>query len=317
MTAPLHVRLVRKQFEAKSICSFDLEEASGAALPPFQAGAHIDVHLPGNTRRQYSIVNDPDDCRQYRIAVLLDPNGRGGSLLMHQLEVGQVLSISPPRNLFPLDAGAIRHVLFAGGIGITPLLCMATVLARMGADFELHYSCRSRPAAAFLAHLEQASFRRHCHVYFDDEASFVRVDRVLEQWDEGTHAYACGPTGFMEHVLSTAHELGLAQTQLHREYFNASKPSSEANLPFMLQLARSNREFEVFATETALEALRRHGMELPHSCEQGFCGTCLTPVVAGLPDHRDSFLTRAEREANDCFTPCCSRSKTSRLVVDL
>jgi vanillate O-demethylase ferredoxin subunit len=320
MTGPLNVRLVRKALEAEGICSFELAAADGAALPAFAAGAHIDVHLPGGPVRQYSLCSDPRDTTRYLVAVLAEPDGRGGSRAMHALAEGALLGISRPRNHFPIAPQARNHLLVAGGIGITPLLCMAEQLARDGADFELHYCVRSTARAAFVERLQQAPFAHRVRVHADDGPAAQRLD-LLELFDgaeRGTHLYLCGPAGFIGMVAEAARAYDLGDEQIHVELFGAppatAAPSGGA---FDIRLAGSSRTLTVAPGQSALECLEAHGIQVPVSCRQGVCGSCLTTVLEGEPEHRDFYLTDAERARGDCFLPCCSRAHSPLLVLDL
>lgn len=308
--------------EAKDIRRFELIPLNGDSLPAFSAGAHIDVHLPGGIIRQYSLCNPASERHRYVIGVLKDPVSRGGSLAMHeQVRAGDKLTISEPRNLFPLETGADRHLLFAGGIGITPLLCMADHLAGQGADFELHYCTRSEDRAAFLTQLKTAAFRDRVFIHFDDGPQNQKLDAssVLGNPDAGTHLYVCGPGGFMEHILGTARTQGWEEKNLHREYFAASpQPEPDtANDSFEVQIHSTGQILEIPADRTIVQVLEAAGVDVEVSCEQGICGTCLTRVLDGEPDHRDLFMTDGEHALNDQMTICCSRSRSRRLVLDL
>lgn len=319
MSTELHDVTVTTIVEAaEGIRSFTLSPLSGA-LPPFTAGAHVDVHLPNGLVRQYSLLGDPAAVGNYSIAVLHEPASRGGSRAMHGLAVGEPLRISAPRNLFPLDEAAGRTLLLAGGIGITPILAMAWRLHALGHDFALHYCVRTPARAAFCDLLQQAPFAKDVSLHFDDGPIEQRLNAasVLAKPKDGTHLYVCGPGGFMEHVLSTARAAGWPEAQLHREYFTAPAAAVAGDQPFEIALASSGAVITVAASQTALQSLLDHGIQVPMSCEQGLCGTCLVPVLDGIPDHRDSYLTEEEQAANTQFTPCCSRAKTARLVLDL
>jgi vanillate O-demethylase ferredoxin subunit len=316
----LQVRVARKAIEAEDIVTLELVAADGGALPPFSAGSHIDVHLPGGLVRQYSLCNDPRETQRYLIAVLREAASRGGSRAVHeQLREGDVLTIGAPRNHFALAHEARRHLLLAGGIGITPLLCMAERLAHLGADFTLHYATRSPARTAFRARIAAAPYAAQVHFHFDDGTTGQRLDlpAVLAQPQDGTHLYVCGPRGFMDAVLQTARAQGWPETRLHYEFFSADVAPAEGDSAFEVQLASSGRIVQVPKDQSVTQALAAAGVEIMVSCEQGVCGTCLTRVLEGVPDHRDSYLTPEERAANDQFTPCCSRAKTPRLVLDL
>ncbi len=316
----LQVRVARKALEAEDIVTLELVAADGGALPPFSAGSHIDVHLPGQLVRQYSLCNDPQETQRYQIAVLREAASRGGSRAVHDsVREGDVLTIGAPRNHFALAHEARSHLLLAGGIGITPLLCMAERLAQLGADFTLHYATRSPARTAFRARIAAAPWAQRAHFHFDDGAAAQKLDiaAVLERPDPGTHLYVCGPRGFMDAVLQTARAQGWAESNLHYEFFGAEVGPTDGDSAFEVQLASSGRVITVPKDQSVTQALAAAGVEIMVSCEQGVCGTCLTRVLEGVPDHRDSYLTPEERAANDQFTPCCSRSKTSRLVLDL
>ncbi len=304
---------------ASGIRSFELAPADGGSLPPFGPGSHINVHLPGAMTRQYSLCGKPGWTNAYVIAVLKAAKSRGGSHALHELQVGDRLVIDGPHNHFALAETAAHSMLIAGGIGITPLLAMAEHLAAADHSFELHYCVRSRPAAAFLDRLQLAvpsgRFALHC----DDAGPSGAIDfaAVCRAPAEGKHLYVCGPSGFMDAALSTARQAGWAEENLHREYFAATPAQDIAAGGFRVKLARSGRTIEVGPQQSVVAALAAHEVVVPVSCEQGICGTCVTRILAGVPEHHDYFLTNAERERGDQFTPCCSRAKSAELVLDL
>ncbi|RKR31336.1 MULTISPECIES: PDR/VanB family oxidoreductase [Paraburkholderia] len=313
------VRVVFKVVEARDICSFELAAIDGETLPPFSAGAHIDVYLPAGLTRQYSLCNNPSERHRYQIAVLRDTNSRGGSTAMHALEVGQTIHVSDPKNHFPLVHDAHHSVLLAGGIGITPLLCMAEHLASLGTSFELHYCTRSADRAAFLERIRASPFAGRVHLHYDDGPPSQKLDlaAVLERTRSDVHLYVCGPTGFMDWSLETARTTGWPEERLHREYFAAAPIDTSTDGSFDVQMASTGKVIRVDAHQTVVAALSAHGVSVPTSCEQGVCGACLTRVLEGIPEHRDMFLTVEEQARGDQFTPCCSRSKSPKLVVDL
>lgn len=318
-TSQRTVRIARKTAEAVDICSFELVDPDGKALPPFSAGSHIDVRLPGGLVRQYSLANDQRDTHRYLIAVLRDANSRGGSTGMHALQTGATIGISDPKNHFSLAHNARHSILIAGGIGITPILCMAERLARIGASFDLHYCTRSAERTAFAERIRGSTFASQAHLHHDDgppDQKF-KANAVMDQPREDVHLYVCGPTGFMEWVLRTARESGWPDSRLHREYFAAVATASVDDGAFEVQLASSGAVIRVANDQSVVAALAAAGVTVPVSCEQGVCGTCLTRVIEGTPDHRDMYLTPEEQARHDQFTPCCSRSKSPRLVLDL
>ena len=317
----MKVVVTRKRQEAQGIFSFELASEDGHALPAFSAGSHIDVHVPGGPVRQYSLCNDPTETHRYLIAVLRDPASRGGSDGMHdRVQEGDTLEISAPRNHFSLAHEARRSLLLAGGIGVTPIVCMAERLAVLGADFEMHYAARSRERTAFVDRIQASGFANRVNFHFDDRDPSQKLDlaTVLSKSDVGTHLYVCGPKGFMDAVLSTARAQGWDEAQLHWEFFAGVDAAPRVDDgSFEVQLASSGRVITIAPDETVVQALSNAGVEIMVSCEQGVCGTCLTRVLDGTPDHRDCYLTPEEQAANDQFTPCCSRSKSVRLVLDL
>lgn len=319
MELPLRLQTARADGSAVRILEFT--HADGAELPPFEAGAHLLVETSHGVVRSYSLCNAPGKPRRYQLGVLLEQASRGGSLAMHMLQPGQVVRTSRPRNAFALDESAPYSLLLAGGIGITPLIAMAERLAATGRDFELHYCCRERQRASFLGRLYEPRFAGRVHLHFDDAAEGQRFNaqRVLASCPKGTHLYTCGPWAFMEHVLEAARAAGWAEELLHRENFAAApEPDTAAGTTaFELVMAKSGKTVRVDAGETALAALERAGAMVFSSCQEGICGTCVVSVLQGRPDHRDMYLTDDARERNDCFLPCCSRSLTTQLVVDL
>ncbi|HEX8601577.1 MAG TPA: PDR/VanB family oxidoreductase [Pseudoduganella sp.] len=315
MSQTFTVRIARKWREAERILGFELRAADGAALPPFTPGAHVDVHLPGGLIRQYSLCNDCRDTSRYVIAVLLQEGG--GSRAMHGLEEGALVTIGAPRNHFQVDTGARRSLLVAGGIGITPLLSMAECLNMLDRQFALHYCVRSA-AAAFAGWLREAPFANCVHLHADDGPASQRLDLAALFAGAGadTHLYVCGPAGFIALVTEAARAHGIAPDQIHVEHFAGSGVVADG-ATFQVRLAGSGRTVAVPAGQSVVDCLAGHGIEIAVSCRQGVCGSCLTTVLAGEPDHRDCYLTDAERALGDRFLPCCSRSKTPLLVLDL
>lgn len=316
----LTVKVASKRLEAQGICSFELVPAQeGTSLPAFTPGAHIDVCVPGGWVRQYSLWNDEQERDVYRIGVLKAEDGRGGSRAMHErVETGALLQISAPRNQFLLRADDRPSLLLAGGIGITPLLAMAQSLCRRGLPFSFHYCTRSRVGAAFLDRLAQPDLAPHVQLHFDEDAPEQRldVDTLLQSQASCCELYVCGPKGFMDAVLNKARDMGWNEDRLHFEFFQADATPKDGDQPFDLHLLQSGRIVRVAADQTAAQALAAAGFPVPTSCEQGICGTCLTAVADGVPDHRDSFLMPDEQAANTCFTPCCSRATTSYLAIE-
>ena len=315
----IKVRVAARARVAEDIVRLDLAPAEAGELPPFSAGAHVDLLLGNGQVRQYSLCNDPADRGRYRIAVLREPASRGGSAYVHDaLTEGAMLSIGAPRNLFGLDETAREHVLFAGGVGITPILAMAYRLHALGARFTLNYSARSRARAAFLEELASAPFAAAVRLSFDDEPDTrLDLDAALADPAPDRRVYVCGPSGFMRFVTEGAAARGWSPDQVRKEHFAADPASAGDDHPFDLVIASTGQVVPVAADQTAAQALEAAGLFVPLSCEQGVCGTCLTGVIDGEIDHRDAFQTDDEKAAGATFTPCCSRARGTRLVIDL
>jgi vanillate monooxygenase ferredoxin subunit len=304
-------------FETDDIRSIELVGADGGPLRAFEAGAHIDVHA-GELIRQYSLINTTATDGSYRLAVKLEPNSRGGSRFMHALAEGGTLKIGLPRNNFALHPDAFHSVLLAGGIGITPLLGMAYQLLARGDSFYLDYFARSNDPVAFAEEIRRTALapRTQFHLGLSGEAVRQALATLLDTVPPNAHVYTCGPSPFMQAVREAA--AATPDLVLHLEYFTADPPALEAATDsFRVKLAKSGATVEVNANQTIIEALRAAGIEIETSCEQGVCGTCLTTVVAGRPDHRDLILTEEEQKMGDRILVCVSRSLDPELVLDL
>ena len=252
--------------------------------------------------------------------MLRDPGSRGGSQSLHDaVNEGDILHIGAPKNHFPLAHEAKHSVLVAGGIGVTPILCMAERLAVTGASLEMHYCTRSPERTAFRQRIAASAFAAKVQFHFDDGDSAQKLDlaRLLSTMNPGVHLYVCGPKGFMDWLLNAARAAGWPAEQLHYEFFGAEVVKSKDDASFEVKLASSGKVVFVSKEQTVVQALAAAGIEVLTSCEQGVCGTCLTRVLEGEPDHKDMYLTPEEQAANDQFTPCCSRSKSRLLVLDL
>ncbi|MHA4871753.1 PDR/VanB family oxidoreductase [Duganella sp. PWIR1] len=308
----MNVRVICRRLEAQDIAGFDLAPVDGGALPAFSAGAHIDVEIRPGLVRQYSLCNHPQERHRYQIAVLRDARSRGGSTAVHEDFVeGQIIRISEPRNHFPLQA-AENYLLLAGGIGVTPIISMAEHLASNGAQFEMHYCSRSPDHAAFRERIRSSPYKERVHMHFDSERKFD-LNAVLAAAPPGTHIYVCGPAGFIEFVMSR----NWPPEALHREYFGNTQAGIGGDAAFEVRIASSGKTYAVATGESIVQALAGHGVVIPVSCEQGVCGTCITGVLDGIPDHRDVYFSDEEKARNDQLTPCCSRSLTRLLVLDL
>ena len=317
------VRVAAVRDVAQDVRSYELVAATqGQMLPPFTAGAHIDLDLGSGLVRSYSLCSDPDERGHYVIAVKRMPDSRGGSRTMHErVQAGDDLLVAAgPRNTFPLETQAAHHVLVAAGIGITPLLAMAAQLQRAAGSFALHYFARSSGQAAFLDLLARPAFDGKVRLHFalTREEQAVRLVGALARPGADDHLYVCGPDGFMQGALAVAAGRGWPAHAVHKEYFRGGASSAGASSEaFQVRLSRSRRTLQVGAHETMLGVLESNGFRVPTSCREGICGTCITPVLAGGCDHRDHFLGPAQREANDCILPCVSRARGGELVLDL
>jgi vanillate O-demethylase ferredoxin subunit len=314
------LKVAAKAKEADDIASFELVDPAGEPLPRFTAGAHIDVEIAPGLVRQYSLCSAPSEQHRYMIGVLREPASRGGSAaLVDTVEPGALVRTSEPRNHFALEPLATRVVLMAGGIGITPILCMAEHLATTSTPFELNYCTRSRARAAFLERITRSPFSNWTRFYFDDAPGSLSLDlnETLKQPGPEDHLYVCGPNGFIEAVLGEAVRARWRHEQLHKEFFTPTADSPRADDAFEVEIASTGTRFTVPANRSVLDVLLANGIEIPMSCEQGVCGTCVTRVLTGVPDHRDVFMTDDEHAQNDQFTPCCSRAKSDLLVLDL
>ncbi|WP_454735655.1 PDR/VanB family oxidoreductase [Cupriavidus necator] len=314
------VRVERIVDEAVGIRSFHLVPCEGTALQPYEPGAHVDVLGPTGVTRQYSLCSPPDDSSGYLIAVKREQASRGGSAALHDnVQESTELSISAPRNLFSLSPEASGHLLFAAGIGITPLLSMAHALNRQARPYHLHYFARSREHAAFLPILESSHF--HGKVTFHFGLGRVALGAALATCmagaAPGTHAYTCGPAPFMERVVEVGEDC-LGPDAVHLEHFQADPAA--ASLPagaFEAELARSGKVIVVPEGVTLVDALTASGCDIDTECREGICGTCVVPVLDGEPDHRDNCLSKKEKAANKQICACVSRARTARIVLDL
>lgn len=300
--------------EADGVVSVHLMSADGRELPTWTPGAHIDLLLDGHLERHYSLCGDPADRRRWRIAVLREAESRGGSEWLHtRLRAGDALRVRGPRNHFPLvDAGA--YLFIAGGIGITPILPMVREIERRGHPWTLLYGGRRRSSMAFTGELE--SYGERVHLAPEDEQGLLDLKTWIGAPRPGTAIYSCGPERLLEAVEKQC--TAWPESALHVERFRPRPGALEGESgSFEVVLARSGLSCTVATGETIIDALDRIGVDVPRSCGEGTCGTCLTGVLEGTPDHRDSFLMGRKRAENKSMCVCCSRSKSARIVLDL
>jgi ferredoxin-NADP reductase/phenylpropionate dioxygenase-like ring-hydroxylating dioxygenase large terminal subunit len=322
-TGTMQVVIVRVQREAERVLALDLMAAEGGELPAFEAGAHIDVHIATGIVRQYSLCSDPADRSRYRIAVLLEAASRGGSATIHDaFHEGRVVRIGQPRNAFGLAPSAMTPegrgaILIAGGIGVTPLIAMAHTLRRQGTPFKLHYCAHNRATAPFLRSLEAGELAGCAEFYFGSGPDARRFDAAATLASmPGAHVYVCGPTRLQEGVAASAAALNLNPELIHQERFTADVDrKGEA---FTVVASRSGISVTIPPERSIAQMLSEVGIDVPISCEQGVCGTCITRVLSGVVDHRDLFLSDAEKANNTRITACCSRANAGEtLVLDL
>ena len=313
----INVVIESRQDQGNGVAVLQLVSADGKGLPGFSAGAHIDVRITPDMIRQYSLSNassGSDMANHYRIGVLNDPESRGGSVaLFNDFHVGKEIQISTPRNHFEVASHDGVAILVAGGIGITPILSMAHELKRAGRDFEIHYCLNKLSNGAFVDELEtefSSQLKIHCSIDKKFEPNEAFANR-----DNDAHLYVCGPNGFMDWVMAAAKEKGIANERIHFEYFNADVDLAGDSIE--VYCSDSDKTVMVGADESIANALSNAGIKVDVSCEQGVCGTCITDVLEGIPDHRDQFLTDEEKDDNDQMALCCSRAKGPKLVLEI
>jgi ferredoxin-NADP reductase len=301
---------------ATGVISLELAAPGAAALPEWTPGAHIDLHLPSGLVRSYSLHGDPRERGAYHVAVLNAPDGRGGSAEVHRIAApGAAVRASAPRNAFALEQ-ASHYLFLAGGIGVTPLLAMAREVSRRGSTWTFVYGGRSRGHLAFLDALS-ALPGGELHVVPQDEAGLPDLAAAFAALPAGAAAYCCGPSGMLEAALAIG-EQTRPDIPVRLERFVAPAPADLGeDRGFEVELARSGVTVTVPPGVSVLDAVRAEIPGVMSSCEQGICSACETPVLAGIPDHRDSVLTAKERAANNYMMICVSRALTPRLILDL
>ena len=301
--------------------SYELVTADGSQLPEFEPGSHVDIFIEEDMIRQFSMCNPAWNRSHYRIAVLREDHGTGGSEFMYdQVRPGDVLEISPPKHMFKLSPLAKKHLLIGGGIGITPIMCMAYSLQRARASFELHYCVRSEEHMAFGSELKAFAKRANVQFHLDggDPSKGLNLVALLTEQESGTHLYYCGPPGMMTAARqASAHwQPGTVHYELFAKAADADEASDqEIDREFRITLTSTGETFVVADYQTIVDVLRENGYSIDTSCEDGYCGTCLTRYVAGEPEHRDEVLDDEDRE--EYVMICCARSKTPELVLDL
>lgn len=311
------VVITRLWDETEEVRCFELRPATGAALAAAEPGAHIDVHVSNALIRQYSLLNGPGDRDAYFIGVKREPHSRGGSAGMHKLAVGDHLTIGTPRNNFRLHDGEQPALLLAGGIGMTPLMSMARHLEARATPFALHLFGRTPDLSPFATEIgNHARMHLHCGLVTPG-LDQVLTDLLRDGSSGDGNLYVCGPAPFMELVTRLALAGGWPAERVHQEYFTAAPVDTSGNQRFEVEARQSGILVQVRPDQSVAQALIDAGVDLLTSCEQGVCGTCATAVIEGEPDHRDSYLNAAERASCKIMTPCVSRCKGARLVLDV
>lgn len=315
-----NVRVTAVEQATPLIKRFTLARDDGAAMPAFTGGSHIIVQMQGADGSQfsnaYSLMSDPRDTRSYQIGVRLEEQSKGGSAFMHQqVEVGSTLTISSPNNLFALDPNAGRHVLIAGGIGITPFLAQLHELEGGDTDYELHYAFRSPEHGAFQDDLSSGPHAGRTRFYIDSLERKLDLAALCAGLTDDAHLYVCGPKPLIDAVIATAAKAGIAERRVHWEQFAATPATGAA---FTVVLARSGQELLVEEGMTILQAIQKSkAANVECLCREGVCGTCETRIIDGEAEHFDQYLSDEEKAAQQSLMVCVSRAKSARLVLDL
>lgn len=317
---PFPARLTETKDLSDEIRSFTFEAKEGTPFTEAVAGAHLDIYLPGELLRQYSLWQWDPAGRWGSVAVKREDDGRGGSKAMHALTVGAEVTLNGPRNNFPLEEAAAHSILIAGGIGATPIYAMADRLKGLGRSQDVYYLTRSRSHAAFqkpFEALDLGSSGGSLTCRYDDEHGFLDIAGILDAAPSGSHLYVCGPEPLLNAVL-TAAETRLPSTQVHFERFSADPTALEGpSDSFQVELAQTGGTLEVPADKSILDVLLQNDVSVDFGCSEGVCGACILDVLDGEIDHRDSVLTPDEQEENSMMCVCVSRAKGRKLVLDI
>ena len=312
----IRVQVTKAEMMAPDVAKYELASIDGSPLPEWTAGAHVDIVVAPEFLRQYSLSGDPEDRSVYQIGVLKEEEGKGGSKLMHRIfSEGRKIFISKPINHFPLDETASKSFLLGGGIGITPMIAMAHRLYRIGADFEMHYSIRSREQAGFLNDLDVVPWKDHVRLHCSKEGTRADLDQILAGYQQGWHVYICGPDRYMQAVLTAAEQQGFPEEACHLEYFSVPDAPDYENHPFTLRLKKSGRDVPVPADRSAADVLADLGLAVDIKCSDGLCGVCHCGLVSGEVEHRDFVLSKKQRETTIIL--CQSRAVEAGGVVEI
>ncbi|MDJ0825557.1 MAG: reductive dehalogenase domain-containing protein [Rhodobacter sp.] len=314
----LRVEVTKAEAMTGDVTKYEFRSLDGTDLPEWQAGAHLDIVVAPEFLRQYSMSGDPADRSVYQIGVLREDDGRGGSKLLHRIfNEGRKVFISRPINHFPLDETATKSFLMGGGIGITPMIAMAHRLHATSAEFEMHYSIKSRDQGGYLDDLAAVPWadRVTCHV--SDEGTRADLDALLEGYRDGWHVYTCGPDRYMTGVIEAADRQGFPEEARHLEYFSVPEAPDYVNHDFTLTLAKTGKSFAVPAEKSATDVLAENGIHVDVKCSDGICGVCKCGLISGEVEHRDFVLSKAQRK--DAIILCQSRAaeEGGEVVIDL
>ncbi|MEE9333340.1 MAG: PDR/VanB family oxidoreductase [Granulosicoccaceae bacterium] len=310
------MKLILEKSEAANdlirVMSFRSE--SGDALPCYTAGAHIEFDLGKVGKRSYSLIDWPVPADLYTVAVQKELEGDGGSKSMHAIEIGQVIEIKPPQNNFELRAGDQSVLLLAGGIGITPMISLATKLQQQSRTFQLHYTARDASRMGF-ANVLESFFGDAVSLNLDD-VNPINLSHLMRSQAPNTSVYLCGPRAMIDAARAAALESGLPEDSIHIELFTAVDVQ-EGDTAFEVEISSTGQVVNVAADQSIIEALEAAGVDVMYDCQRGDCGICQTNVINGTPDHRDVVLTEAERASGKVMQICVSRAKTARLIIDV
>lgn len=315
---PIQVRVAEVVTVTPLVKRFRFVPLAGGLLPAFSGGAHTIVEMRDGAvvrRNPYSLMGSPEELDSYQVSVRKVEDSRGGSVFMHErVKAGDEMALSPPVNLFPIAWDARKHLLLAGGIGITPFISQMLQLERNDMPFELHFCIRNDDRGPYWRELQQR-YGRRVHVHRAEDGLGVDVDSLLDMQPLGTHLFVCGPGPMIEGVLGSARALGWPEENLHSERFQAPA-SGEA---FDAELRRSGKRIHVGTHESLLEAIEAADVDAPYLCRGGACGQCETTVLSldGRLVHNDHFLSAEQRASGRCIMPCVSRFEGRELVLDL
>ena len=316
----LMARVTSVEYVARNVKSFTFEPAEGSrAWPSFSAGSHITLHLTSGKKRTYSCVNPPYEKNRYQIAVKLEENGRGGSKEIHEhLAVGDTIELSTPKNNFVLYENADNYILVSGGIGITPMLSMAHRLTELEKHFELHICVKSLNEVPFQFELDNWTFAPNVQIHIDRKGkSTIDINRVLADPNEQSLLYVCGPGGFNKWIYQSAVKTGWEDSRIKQELFSLEQSETGPSRDFNIQLHKSGKTIHVAKDQTIIDALHLNNIDVPYSCLQGTCGTCITKVIEGTVEHRDAVLSEQDKIAHSKMCLCVSRAKSDALVLDI